>query len=65
MLIQFKGVVRFEGFTGTLLFSVLFASFALGFRHSLNTTFNTSAIIAIISTAVSGGLLLLLKPFLF
>ena len=65
MLIQFKGVVQFEGFVGTLLFSVLFASFALGFKLSLNTTFNTSATIAVISTAVSGGLLFLLKPLLF
>jgi hypothetical protein len=65
MLIQFKGVVRFEGVTGAVLLSVLFASFALGFKLSLNTTFNASARIAVVSTVVAGGLLFLLQPLLF
>jgi hypothetical protein len=60
-----KGQLQVEGFAALLVLSALFASFVLGFKHSLGASFGSSAGIAVISTLVSTGLLLALKPLLF
>jgi hypothetical protein len=61
----FHGQVNVEGFAALLLLSGLFASFVLGFKVSLGASFGASAGIAVVSTLVCCGLLILLKPFLF
>jgi hypothetical protein len=65
LLSLFKGQVQAEGFLGFLILLGLFASFVLGFKHSLGASFGASAVIAVISTLTSAVLLFALKPLMF
>lgn len=59
------GQLQMEGIAALVLIGGLFASFVLGFKIALETSFGSSAAIAAISTAVSAVALLALRPVLF
>jgi hypothetical protein len=59
------GQLQMEGIAALVLIGGLFASFVLGFKIALETSFGASAAIAAISTAVSTAALLALRPVLF
>jgi hypothetical protein len=65
LLLMNNGKLEVDGLAAIVFLSALFASFALGFKLSLDATFSASATIAAVSTLVAGGMLYLLKPLLF
>jgi hypothetical protein len=55
------GISQFSGLPALGVLAGLFSAFAIGFELGLGTTFGASAIIALISTVISGVLLWIVK----
>ena len=58
------GVSRFSGLSAAAVLVGFFVAYVLGFKLSLGTSFGASAIVAIISTVVSGVLFWLVRSAL-
>lgn len=56
-----SGVTQFTGLAGHLVFVAFFAAYVLGFKISLRLSTGASAVVAVVSTAVSTGLFLMLR----
>jgi hypothetical protein len=55
------GVMEFTGLSAVLVFGAFFAAYVLGFKFSLGLPFGSSAVVAVISTAASTVLFLVLR----
>jgi hypothetical protein len=56
------GMTDFHGISALSIFSAFLASYILGFKFGLGATFGSSAIIAGVSTTISGALFFILRP---